>query len=199
MKLLSVALGLALFVALPASAQMYKWVDSDGKVNYSDKPPPSNIKTEKLRVPGRGASTPMASEAKDGTQKDEAKDGTQKDAAAAGTQKDAAKAGTQKDAATAGTQKDAAKAGPKTAAEQEQAFRKRKLDAAKAQEKEGQKQAEARDRAENCKRAKAALANLQIGGRQSRVDDKGERVFLDDQQIAQETAKARQEAAAACN
>lgn len=162
MKLLSVALGLALFVALPASAQMYKWVDSDGKVHYSDKPPPSNIKTEKLRAPGR-ASAPAASEGK------------------------------------GGIQKDGAKAGPKTAAEQEQAFRKRQLDAAKAQEDEGKKQAQARDRAENCKRAKAAVANLQVGGRQMRIDEKGEHVFLDDQQIAQETARARQEAAAACN
>src|SRR5450759_1025673 len=115
MKRLSVALGLALCVALPASAQMYKWLDSNGKVQYSDKPPPSNIKTEKLREPARAASTPAASEPK------------------------------------GGTQKDAAKAGPKTAAEQEQAFRKRQLDAAKAQEDEGKKQAQARDKAENCK------------------------------------------------
>ncbi len=163
MKRLSVAIALALCLALPASAQMYKWVDSNGKVQYSDKPPPSNIKTEKLRAPAPAASAPAPSEAK------------------------------------GGTQKDAAKAGPKTAAEQEQAFRKRQLDAAKAQEEEGKKQAQARDKAENCKRATAAVANLQIGGRQMRIDEKGERAFLDDQQIAQETAKAQQEAAAACN
>jgi len=96
-------------------------------------------------------------------------------------------------------QKDAAKAAPKTAAEQDQAFRKRKLDAGKAQEEEAKKQAQARDRAENCKRAKATLANLQLGGRVSRIDEKGERVLLDDQQMVQETAKAREEAAAACN
>ena len=86
-----------------------------------------------------------------------------------------------------------------TSAEQEQAFRKRQLEAAKAQEGQRKKQAEASDKAENCKRAKAALANLQLGGRQMRIDDRGERVYLDDQQIAQETAKARQDAAAACN
>jgi hypothetical protein len=158
MKRLSVAIWLALCLALPASAQMYKWVDSDGKVQYSDTPPPSNVKTEKLR-------TPAASEGKG---KEE-------------------------------TPKDAAKTAPKTVAEQEQAFRKRQLDAAKAQEEEARKQAEARDKAENCKRAKAALANLTLGGRQVRIDDKGERVFLDDQQIVQETARAREEAAAMCN
>src|SRR5450759_4974965 len=163
MKRLSVAIWLALCVALPASAQMYKWVDSDGRVQYSDKPPPSNIKTEKLRAPAPAASAPAASEGK------------------------------------GAAQKGAAKAGPKTAAEQEQAFRKRQLDEAKAQEDEGKKQAQARDKAENCKRAKAAVTNLEIGGRQMRIDEKGERVFLDDQQIVQETAKAQQEAAAACN
>jgi len=163
MKRLSVAIALALCVALPASAQMYKWVDANGKVQYSDKPPPSNVKTEKLRASPATASAPAASDAK------------------------------------AGTPKDAAKAGPKTAAEQEQAFRKRQLETAKAQETEEQKQAQARERAENCRRAKAAVANLELGGRQTRIDDKGERAFFTDQEIVQETAKAKQEAAAACN
>jgi hypothetical protein len=163
MKLLLAAIWLALCVALPASAQMYKWVDSNGKVQYSDKPPPGDVKAERLREPAQAASKPAPSETK------------------------------------GGAQKDAAKTEPKTAAEREQAFRKRQLDAAKAQEDEGTKQAQARDKAENCRRARAALSNLQIGGRQMRVDEKGERVLLDDQQIAQETAKVQQEAAAACN
>ena len=163
MKRLSVAISLALCVALPASAQMYKWVDSDGKVQYSDKPPPSNVKTEKLRAPAPAASAPAASDAK------------------------------------GGTPKDAAKSGPKTAAEQEQAFRKRQLEATKEQDEDAQKQADARDREENCRRAKAALTSLEIGGRMARIDDKGERVILGDQEIAQATAKARREVAAACN
>lgn len=169
MKRVSVAIALALCVALPASAQMYKWVDSNGKVQYSDKPPPSNIKTEKLRAPPPAPSAPATS-------------------ATAGE----AKAGTQKD-------KDAAKAGPKTPAEQEQAFRKRQLEASKAQEADEKKQAQARDKAEHCRRATAAVNALQLGGRQQRIDSKGERVFLDEQQISQELAKAQKEAAAACN
>src|SRR5476649_1229647 len=100
MKRLTVALALALCAALAASAQMYKWVDSDGRVQYSDKPPPSNIKTETLRTPGRAASAPAAGEGK-GEGKGEAK-------------------GEGKGVAP----KDAAKAGPKTAVEQDQAFRK---------------------------------------------------------------------------
>jgi len=172
MKVLTVAISLALCVALPASAQMYKWVDANGKVHYSDKPPPSNIKTEKLREPTRPATAPAASETK---------------------------AGAESEAAKGGAPKAAAKSGPKTAAEQEQAFRKRQLEASKAQQKQDQEETEARDRAENCKRAKEALANLEIGGRQRRINEKGERVFLTDQEIAQATAQARQEQAAACN
>jgi hypothetical protein len=179
MKRFSVAISLALCVALPASAQTYKWVDSNGKVQYSDKPPPSNIKTEKLRAP---PPAPVPSAPAGG-------------AAAAGD----AKGGAQKDAAKGDAQKDAAKAGPRTPAELEQAFRKRQLEAAKAQEEEAKKQTQARDKEENCKRAKAAVANLELGGRQARIDEKGERVFLSDQDITQEINKARQDAAAACN
>ncbi len=180
MKLLTVVVSLALCVALPASAQMYKWVDANGKVHYSDKPPPSNIKTEKLREPARPATPPpAASEAKGGAEGEAAKEGAA--------------------AVKGGEPKAAAKSGPKTTAEQEQAFRKRKADEAKAQEKRAQEETVARDRAENCKRAKAALASLELGGRQMRIDEKGERAFLTDQQISQETARMRQEAAAACN
>jgi hypothetical protein len=142
---------------------MYKWVDADGKVHYSDKPPPSNIKTEKLRAPAHAASAPAPSEVK------------------------------------GGTAKDTVKGGPKTAAEQEQAFRKRQTDAAKEQQEQAQKETEASNRAENCRRAKAALASLELGGRQARIDEKGERAYLSDEEITQATARARQEAASACN
>src|SRR5574340_50446 len=107
MKRLAMALGLALCVALPAAAQMYKWVDSDGKVKYSDTPPPSNVKTERLRIPAHAPDAPAA-------------------------------------APKAGAQKDSAKAGPKSPAEQEQAFRKRQADAAKAEQAEAQKEAQAK-------------------------------------------------------
>jgi len=162
MKRLSMIIGLALCLAFPAAAQMYKWVDSNGKIHYSDKPPPSNVKTEKLRTPSQPATAPAASAASDGAKKD------------------------------------TAKTGPKSVAEQEQAFRKRQADEAKTEQEQAQKEAEARERAENCRRAKAALANLELGGRQTRIDEKGERVFLSDAEITRATAQARQEAADAC-
>ena len=164
MKRLSLLIALTLgLAALPASAQMYKWVDESGKVQYSDKPPPSNLKAEKLRKPSTASSTPAPIDAK------------------------------------GGAAKDAAKAGPKTTAEQEQAFRKRQIEASKAEQEESQKQAQAREKQENCRRAKASVASLEMGGRQTRVDEKGERTFLDDAQIAQELAKARQAVTNMCN
>jgi len=45
---------------------------------------------------------------------------------------------------------------------------------------------------ENCARAQESLRTLQSGLRISRIDPKGERYYLDDAQIAQETAKAQQ-------
>ena len=155
MKRLSLAIGLALFLALPATAQTYKWVDANGEVHYSDKPPPSDIKTETLQVPAEPAAAPAASTAEGG--------------------------------------------GAKSLAEQDQAFRKRQADAAKEEAEQAGKEAQARSRAEYCKSAKAALTNLELGGRQLRINDKGERVFLTDEEITQETAQARKDAAAACN
>jgi hypothetical protein len=161
MKRISLAI-LALCLALPATAQMYKWKDANGKWQYSDTPPPSNVKAEKLR----GVTTPP-------------------EAPAASDEKQ-------------GAAKGAAKSGPKTAAELEQAFRKRQLDAAKAKEADDKKLADARIQEENCKRNRQALAGFEAGGRQSRVDEKGERVFLDEAQIASEIAKARQAIATTC-
>jgi Domain of unknown function (DUF4124) len=53
-------------VVLPAAAQTYKWTDANGKVHYSDQPPPASAKeqsTVKLRNPP--AATPPASPATD--------------------------------------------------------------------------------------------------------------------------------------
>ena len=48
--------GLMLVVAAGASAQLYRWVDKDGKVRYSDTPPPG-AKATTLRPP-TGSSAP---------------------------------------------------------------------------------------------------------------------------------------------
>ena len=41
---LMIALGVLLATALPVQAEIYKWVDKDGTVKYTDTPPPSGAK-----------------------------------------------------------------------------------------------------------------------------------------------------------
>ena len=81
--------------------------------------------------------------------------------------------------------------GPKSAAEQEIEFKKRRLEEAEAAKKAQDKAGEEQSKAENCRSAKASLASLESGARQSRTNENGERYFLEDGQIAQEKERAR--------
>jgi hypothetical protein len=56
----------------------------------------------------------------------------------------------------------------------------------------------AAQRRENCNRARAMLATLESGQRIARLNDKGERVVLDDTQRAQDARRAREVIAAEC-
>jgi hypothetical protein len=38
-------------LAAPAAAALYKWVDANGRVVYSDQPPPANVKSEVVQQP----------------------------------------------------------------------------------------------------------------------------------------------------
>lgn len=53
-------------------------------------------------------------------------------------------------------------------------------------------------RRENCSRARAMLATLESGQRMARLNEKGERVVLDDAQRAQDARRAREVIAAEC-
>ncbi len=152
-----------LLAAGHAGAQMYKWIDKDGKVRYSDTPPPG-AKTSQVRAPASGA-----------VPADPAKDA--KDAKGA----------------------KGAKKGPLTPAEQEQDYRKRQAEAQKEAAKAEQERGEKAAKQENCERSREALRTLESGQRMARTDAKGERYFLDDAQIAQEVAKARQSMQQSCN
>ena len=88
---------------------------------------------------------------------------------------------------------------PLTNAEKDAEFRKRQMDGDPDRQKQVQSEQEAKLKRENCAQAKEAVRTLQAGGRVARVDEKGERYFLDDAQIAQETARARQAAQQWCN
>ena len=88
--------------------------------------------------------------------------------------------------------------GPKTPAEQELEFKKRRLEQAEAAKKSQDKANEDQSKIENCKAARAALVSLDAGGRQARTNENGERYFLDDSQLAQEKERARKAADSWC-
>ena len=56
---LALAIGIGLALA-PVGAETYKWKDADGKIHYSDQPPPANAK-EETTVKSRKPSAPVQS------------------------------------------------------------------------------------------------------------------------------------------
>lgn len=52
--LLILAAGVSFTV--PAAAETYKWTDAEGKVHYSDQPPPSNVKNPTTMTPRKKTS-----------------------------------------------------------------------------------------------------------------------------------------------
>jgi hypothetical protein len=155
-RLLTLALLLA---ALPAQAVLYKWVDQNGKVHYSDQPPPDSAKQSNvMNVPRPATSAP----------------------------------------APAGETANTAPKGPKSAAEQEMEFRKRRLEAAEAEAKQ-QKDAQAADeKKRNCSQATNRVTALEAGGRISKYGPNGETIYLSDDQIASELSEARRIADSWC-
>ncbi len=151
--------GLLLALALPAWAQLYKWVDAGGKVHYSDKPPPANAKKEQtLNI----RTTPP------------------EPAAPAGE----GQAGEAKPAATA-----------LTPAEREMESRRRKVEAEQKQQKA---EAEQKHMQENCLNAQRRARTYTEAGRIYSVDEKGERVYLDDEARMRNLQDAQQEIAKYC-
>lgn len=170
----------SLLFAGAAQAQ-YKWVDKNGKVQYGDTPPPG-ARTSTLRPPPAPIAQQESAAKKDEAKKDEAK----KD--------EAKKEEGKKDEA----KKDEPRKEPLTTAEKDAEFRKRREEAEKERQKQVQAAQEAEERRDNCARARESLRTFETG-RVARTDAKGERYYLDEAQIAKETARARQLAQQYCN
>lgn len=146
---------LALLGATNAYCDVYKWVDPDGTVHYSDQPPSGATQEETLNIRSGAAATPST-----------------------------------------GAQK---APGPKSYIEQDAEFRKRQVEAEEKRVKEEKALADAKERQRNCERAQANLRALQSGVRTTRVNEKGEREYLDDNQRQQEIAIAQKSADSWCN
>jgi type IV secretory pathway VirB10-like protein len=163
MKLLTLFLAVLVFTTSGlGQAEIYKWKDKDGKVRYSDTPPPSNVKQESI----------------------------------AGKKKSVAPTGKEPLAPvgaatvpTAATPKDnAPPPNPEDLAAEE---RQRNAEAEKNNKLE--KQAEAKRKAENCSAARANMETYTQGGRVYKMNEKGEREYMDDNDFKAGKEKAQQE------
>ena len=94
---------------------------------------------------------------------------------------------------------DAAKsAAPKTAAEQEQAYRQRRAEADEKAQKEAKLAQDQQQKAESCAGARRELAGLQSGARAARMNENGERIYLDDAGVQSEIGRLQREIAVGC-
>jgi hypothetical protein len=82
-------------------------------------------------------------------------------------------------------------AGKKPPADPEQDFRKRQAMPRRRAKKMRRRRSKRRPSKQNCSSAREALRALESGQRLSRVDKNGERYFLDEQDVARETERAR--------
>lgn len=167
---LSTALrGLTLMLLLGAAASagaQWAWKDDNGRVVYSDRPPPSSVKSDRIVRQPANAQVVLPSRAVDA-------------AAPAADAKPVAEA------------KPAPGAGPKTTAELEMEFRKRQQERTDAEKKSREEETRAAAKASDCERAKGYLRALEDGMRIERTDASGNREFLDDAQRNAEIERAR--------
>lgn len=82
---------------------------------------------------------------------------------------------------------------PPAAAPQKADAAKKKPEKAAPEKSASDKQAEQKIKEENCQAAKANLRIYQAGGRVSKVNENGEKVYLDDAEIKQKTQDAQKE------
>jgi hypothetical protein len=142
---------------LAVNAEIYKWKDKDGKVRYSDVPPPSNMQTESLygkKIPRPTGQPPLAPVEGDAT-------------VAVNKQKEMDQAG--------GKEKPLTK---------EEAAAKRSKVAEEEKRAEESKAADLQAKQANCKAAQSNLKTYNEGGRIMRRNEKGEREYLKDEDLA---------------
>lgn len=162
----------ALLLALPSlgNAEIYKWRDKNGSIRYSDTPPPSNIKQE--AIGGKRALKPTA----------------QAPVAPVANEQPAP------------ADKEAAKDSPPVpGSADEEAATKRQSNAEAEKNNKLEKEKQEAARAENCKAAKSNLASYEQGGRVYKMNEKGEREYLDENDFKAGREKATQEINENCN
>jgi hypothetical protein len=137
----------ALAFATLASAQMYKYIDKNGKTVYTDQPPPE-ADPKAMHVPSSATGSPSAP--------------------------------------------------GKTAVQQDKELQKGRDKSAENAKKADETAVRAKAEEERCQSARAAYQQYQLGGRLTRMNDKGEKVFLGDDEIDAARERSRQQVEQYC-
>lgn len=175
----------ALLVPALASAEIYKWKDKSGKIQYSDSPPLTNTPYTTLsgkKVPAV-APAPVAPAADSQKQPN----GGAKSAAAA------APSTPKGNGEEPNPSKDKVEQGLKDKAAQDA---KNAADTKKQQEEKQAAEKKVKDQA--CKEARSRLAQFSQGGRIYKINEQGERDYYGDKEIAAELENAKNDVAANC-
>lgn len=151
-------------------AELYKWKDKDGQMQYTDTPPPANIRLENIK--GKKASIP--------------------------TGKEPLSTVTNTQPAPAEPQRQFIEPPPSPVKPEDAAAKIRQQDAEAEKRNKQEREAQAKLKAENCKSAKANYESYAQGGRIYKMNEKGEREYLDDANLQDGANKARGEIAKYC-
>jgi type IV secretory pathway VirB10-like protein len=170
MKFDHLIIALAVCLALPTLgyAELYKWKDKNGQTQYTDTPPPSNIKLENMS--GKKSMSPTGKEP----------------------------LSTVTNPPPVPVNVTPPPQMPTVSAE-DAAAKMRQDSAEKEKHDKQEKEAQAKLKEENCKAAKANLQSYVQGGRVYKMNEKGEREYLDDAGLKQGEDKARSEMVQYCN
>lgn len=145
-----------------AQGQLYKWVDKDGKTQYTDQPPPPGAARNEKKL--------------------EIKSAPAQPAAAKAGDKDKDKA-------------DGKASAPKTIAEKDLEFKKRRVAEVEAETKQ---QAEAKQNQEKCTQAQTKLKTFQDTPRITIPDGKGGSIYADDAARQKNIDEAQKDIASFC-
>lgn len=172
-RLAALAIATVAAVYVSGAAGQWAWKEDGGRVVYSDRPPPPNIKsTQILRQPTAAAPAPAPAPATPG----------------------GATADADRPASSPATS-----SAPKSIAERDMEFRKRQQERADSERKAEEEQQKTAAKAADCERSRGYLRSLEDGVRISRTDASGNREFLDDAQRAAEIERTRKSVQQFCN
>lgn len=171
-RLAALAIATVAAVYVSGAAGQWAWKEDSGRIVYSDRPPPANIKsTQILRQPAAAAPAPVPQATTPG-----------------GATAEGERPGTAPAASA-----------PKTVAERDMEFRKRQQERADSDRKAQEEQQKSAAKAAECERARGYMRALEDGVRISRTDAAGNRDYLDDEQRAAEVERTRKAVQQLCN